>query len=205
MGLIAKTSGGGDFELAPTGNHIARCYMVCDLGMKESTYNGETSMKHKVRIAFELPNEPMADGRPFSVSNNYTLSLHDKATMRKDLVSWRGRQFTDEELEGFDLMNVVGVPCMLNVIHNQSGDKTYANIGSIGPLPKGMDCPAAVNQPVKFSLEDGNWQEVFATLDEWLQKMINNKPQAADEYEQYAQTAAPAGDNFDDFDSDIPF
>lgn len=203
MGLMAKNSG-GDFERAPAGNHIARCYMVCDLGMQESTFNGETSLKHKVRLSFELPNELMeSDGRPFSVSSHYTLSLHENSAMRKDLTSWRGREFTDAELEGFDLMNVVGVPCMLNVIHKQNGDKTYVNIGGITPMPKGMDCPAAVNAPVKFSLEEENWQEVFSTLPEWLQQKINNKPSAVDEYEQYAP---PPADNFEEFESDaIPF
>lgn len=203
MGLMAKNSG-GDFERAPAGNHIARCYMVCDLGMQESTFNGETKLKHKVRIGFELPNETMEDGRPFSVSSHYTVSLHENAALRKDLISWRGRDFTPEESDGFDVMNVLGAPCMLNVIHKQEGDRTYVNIGGITPMPKGMDCPAAVNQPVRFTMEDADWQEVFATLPEWLQDKINNRPAAVDEYDQYAQQA-PAGDNFNDFDDDIPF
>ena len=75
----------------------------------------------------------MSDGRPFAISKRYTLSTHTKSTLRKDLESWRGRAFTPEEEEAFDVANVCGAYCLLNVTHNQGGDgNTYANVGSFG-------------------------------------------------------------------------
>ena len=42
-------------------------------------------------------------GRRFDVARVYTLCLHERAALRKDLESWRGRKFTEQELDGFDL------------------------------------------------------------------------------------------------------
>lgn len=202
MALIAADSGGGDFELTPAGNHIGRCYAVVDLGMQTSIFNGEESTKRKVRISWELPLELMTDGRPFSISATYTISLSEKANLRRDLQSWRGRAFTEQELQGFDLFTVLGVPAMLNVIHTTKGDRKYANVAGITPLPKGFECPPAVNTVLKFSLDEFD-HAVFDGLPDWLKSKINIKgvqsPQAA--YEQCDDRNPPPAD----FDDDIPF
>jgi hypothetical protein len=39
---------------------------------------------------------------------------------------------------GFDVESMIGRNCLLNVTHNQVGDKTYANVASVNPLMKGM-------------------------------------------------------------------
>ena len=81
----------------------------------------------------------MSDGKPFLIKKDYRASLHEKAGLRKDLEAWRGRPFTNVELQGFDLENVVGAPCMLNVIHKQgSKGGTFSNIAGIMPLAKGF-------------------------------------------------------------------
>lgn len=201
MALLAKDNPGVEFELTPPGNHIARCYMVCDLGMQDVEYMGNTSQKRKVRLAFELPNELMqSDGRPFSVSKNYTLSLNEKANLRADLQAWRGRAFTEQELQGFDLFNVLGAPCMVNVIHTQGKNgNTYANIAGITPLPKGIQCPPAVNAPIKFSLDEFD-QKIYDGLPEWLQQKINTKG-----VEQPYDQSQPSSLYDVDLDDDIPF
>lgn len=197
MSLLAKNTGGGDFELAPTGNHRARCYGVVDLGMQRREWSGEVNYKHIVRISWELPDELMSDGRPFSITQNYTLSLSDKANLRKDLESWRGRSFTEAELEGFDLKNMIGVPAMVNVVHRESNGKTYANVGSVSPLPKGLECPPAVNDPLYFSLDEPGWEVIYKGLPEWLQNKINC------ELPEDEPPVLPDGVKF--IDDDIPF
>jgi hypothetical protein len=180
-----KDTGGGDFELAPEGNHVAVCYMVVDLGVQQTSF-GE---KHKILIGWELVNEPMKDGRPFVISQQYTASLSEKANLRRDLESWRGRKFTKEELDGFDVSNVVGVPCMISVVHSESNDKHYANVGSVAGLPKGMDKPTAENKIVAYSLETDE-QAMYDLLPGWIQNKITR----------------PSGFNPNaDFDDDINF
>jgi hypothetical protein len=62
--------------------------------------------------------------------------------MRKDLESWRGRPFTQAELEQFDLEVLLSVGAMVNVIHNVKDGSTYANVAAVMKMPKGMSAPA---------------------------------------------------------------
>ena len=168
----AGNGGGGDFENCPSGSFAARCYQIIDLGHQTFEWKGEAKVAPKVRITWEL-NEMMQDGRPFSISREYTASIGDKANLRKDLESWRGRAFSSDELRNFSLENVLGAPCLLGVVHKPSkdGSKTYANVGSIMALPKGMACPELVNPAVKFDI--GTFDHtVFDSLSSYVQKKI---------------------------------
>jgi hypothetical protein len=111
MGFIAKNTGNGDFKRVPPGVYIGRCYSLIDLGTQ--TTNGQYGEKHqhKIRIGWELFGEDEqgnsltvdVDGKamPMTISKSYTVSLHEKAGLRKDLSSWRGRYYTDDEAEAY--------------------------------------------------------------------------------------------------------
>jgi len=163
-----------------------------------------------------LPNELMADGRPFVVGKEYTASLHQDSNLTRDLVSWRGRAFSESE-EEFDVFKVAGAPCMVTVTHNKSSDgtKTYANVNTVTAIPKGMACPDQVNPTAMFSLEDPD-MEVYNALPQWLRDRINlggNAPSAAPAVTQEpkpgslaAKAAQMAGRApAETFDDDIPF
>ena len=139
MSIIAKASGGG-FIPAPPGTHAAVCVDVVDLGIIKVSFGGKEKQQHKVRIVWQIE-EVMADNRPFVASKRYTLSLHEKASLRKDLESWRGRPFSAEELDGFDLENLLSKAALLNIIQEQRNGSTYSNVASIMRLPKGMAAP----------------------------------------------------------------
>lgn len=136
MAIVAKKSG-GSFTPAPAGSWGGVCCDVVDLGIVESTYSGKAKKQHKIRIVWQI-DENMESGKPFCVSQRYTLSLHEKAGLRKDLESWRGRAFTEEELEGFDVETVIGAPCLLSVVQEASGGNIYANVKGVMKLPRGM-------------------------------------------------------------------
>ena len=140
MPIIAKA--GATFKPAPSGTFAAVCVDVIDLGALEVTYAGKTKVQHKIRIVWQIEEED-ENGRPFQVSRRYTLSLHEKAGLRKDLESWRGRAFNEEECQGFDIEKLLGVGCLLNIIHNTKDGSTYANVSGIMKLPKGMPAPTA--------------------------------------------------------------
>jgi hypothetical protein len=141
MPIIAKvTGGGGDFVPAPAGAHAAVCCDVVDLGMLEVAYGGKKKSQHKIRIVWQIA-EVRNDNKPFTVNKRYTNSLHEKATLRKDLESWRGVSFTDAELQGFDLEVLLSVPCLLNVVQVKKDGETYSNVTTIMRLPKGMEAP----------------------------------------------------------------
>jgi hypothetical protein len=138
MAIIAKASSDGQtVQPAPEGTHQAVCVDVVDKGLLETTWQGVKKQQHKIDVAWQI-GENRDDGKPFLVFKRYTLSLGEKANLRKDLESWRGKKFTREEEAGFDVEKLVGANCLLNILHNVSGDRTYANVQAVAPLIKGM-------------------------------------------------------------------
>jgi hypothetical protein len=137
MPIMASVGSGRQFKPAPAGVHQAVCVDVVDLGLLEVTYAGKTKKQHKIRIVWQIE-ELMDDMRPFIVQKRYTLSLSEKANLRKDLESWRGRAFTEAELEAFDVETVLGANCLLNVMRVDKEGESYANITAVMPIKKGM-------------------------------------------------------------------
>lgn len=135
--IIATKGSETSFTPAPSGVHQAVCVDVVDKGILDVTWQGKSKKQHKIDIAWQI-DEARDDGKPYLVFKRYTLSLSEKANLRKDLESWRGRPFTRDEEMGFDVEQVIGVNCLLNIQHHTSGDRTYANVVSIMPLVKGM-------------------------------------------------------------------
>src|SRR5215813_2272915 len=142
MPIIVKA--GPNYTPAPAGTHAAVCIDVVDLGELKVEFGGKAKMQHKLRIVWQI-DACREDGKPFYVSKRYTSSLHEKASLRKDLESWRGGAFTAQELEGFDLENLLSIPCLLNIIHEKKNGQTYANVASIMRLPKSMAAPSPLD------------------------------------------------------------
>lgn len=149
--IIAKDSNDSKFPKIPLpepGTTQAVCCAVWDLGLQKTTYMGEDKIQHKIIIAWEVTekiNVPDSEynGKPYMLNRKYTLSLGDKANLRKDLESWRGKPFTAEELmNGFDLEKLYGVNCLIGIKHEadrNDASKVYANVSAILPLPKGTE------------------------------------------------------------------
>jgi hypothetical protein len=159
MGTKVSSTGNGDFTPAPAGIHRAVCISYVDIGTHESEYNGEKKLQNKVMLTWELPDELIEiDGqhKPRIVSKFYTKSLHEKATLRHDLAAWRTREFTKEELKEFDLDNILGKSCQVNVIHESKNGSIRAKVTAVLPLSKGMQKPEPSIKPWRYDItEDG--------------------------------------------------
>lgn len=161
MPLIAKAnSGGQDFDPIPAGVQHAVCYAIYDVGT-QAAFNPAYKPKRTVIFIFELPHCRMTfekDGKqydlPRAISDKNTLSLSSQGNLRPKLESWRGRAFTEAELEGFDVFNVAGANCYLNLIHKTKGEKTYTNIAGIMPLPANAEKLKPENEIRKWSIDD---------------------------------------------------
>lgn len=217
MGLVAKESGGGSFTPVPQGMHLARCYRVVDLGTQKSEYLGTVKHLPKVMLQFEVHGEDengkkieTSKGEPMSISKNFTLSLAEKATLRKDLQTWRGREFTPEELRGFELKNVLGHWAMISVIKAAgTNGKEYTNIAAIMSVPPAIrkaGLPDGVNAVGIFSIDEPD-MTMFDTFSDGLKQKIQGSPEwQAREGKQYAKSeSASKSSGFDDMDDDIPF
>ena len=219
MALVAK-EGESNFTPVPPGMHLARCYRVVDLGTQQSEYLGTVKHLPKVMLQFEVHGEdengkPILTGKgePMSISKNFTLSLAEKATLRKDLQTWRGREFTPEELRGFELKNVLGAWAMISVIKTTGNNgKEYTNIAAIMQVPpqvKKAGLPEGSNKLGIFSIDEPD-MEIFESFGENLKAKITGSPEwKARTGERYAKeqnaSANSKGSGFDDMDDDIPF
>jgi len=136
MAIIARDTGNNtEFTICPTGLHRAVCCDVVDKGMVPTEW-GE---KHKIQIRWQVEELRPEDGKPYMIFQSYNLSLHEKSKLRPALESWRGRAFTDEELEGFDLEKLIGVNCQLQIVHNEYQNKIFANAKAIVSAVKGVE------------------------------------------------------------------
>lgn len=124
----------------PTGNYQAVCYSVWDIGLQAKEWKGKKFQVPQLILGFELneriESDDDANGKRYTIFKWYTRSLKDKAILRKDLISWRGKDFTSEELKGFDVDTVIGANCFLNVILGPESGKPKA--GAITAMPKGI-------------------------------------------------------------------
>ena len=178
MGITVSDKGGGqDFEQIPEGLHHSICYGVYDLGTQRFEIKGKEQAKHQVLIQWELPEiriEVERDGEvldlPKAISKKYNLSLHEKATLRKHLKTWRGRDFTPAELEGFDITKLLTVNCELQVIWDIKGDKTYANVENVIPFRDKTKVKVPENTPRYFSFEEHT--NIPPNTPEWIEKLI---------------------------------
>ena len=218
MGFTASDSGGGNFKRVPQGVFIGRCYSLIDLGTQHTSGQYGDKFQHKIRIGWELfgeddAGEPLTidvDGAlmPLTISKSYTVSLHEKAGLRKDLAAWRGKDFTDEEAKAFDVSKLIGAYCMVNVTISETNGKTYSNVGGLTPLPGALKNakPAAVHPHLIFDLDKPD-MKVFSTFHEKLQDAIKKSPEWAQVTGRPAQqlTHGDGVPTEEQFEEEIPF
>lgn len=190
MGFLAKDSGGGNFKKVPPGAYIGRCFSLIDLGTQFTDGAFGPKSQHKIKIGFELFGEddngdPLTidvDGKemPLTISKTYTVSLHEKAGLRRDLAAWRGKDFTDEEAKSFDVSKLLGAYAMVNVTTSETNGKTYTNIAGLTPIPGALKNakPAPVHSNMLFDLDKPD-MKVFEGFHDKLQEAIKRSPEWA--------------------------
>jgi hypothetical protein len=176
MGLTVKKPEGSGGNPVSQGLHQAVAFMLYDLGTHYNEKFGKSA--HKILIGWEVPSERIEverDGQkvdmPKMISSKFTASLHEKAQLRKTLESWRGRNFTKEELAGFNMQSILKANCMLNVIHNQKDGKNYANVAGVVQLPKGMKRLEPENPIRYFSFEE-HLDSIPDGTPDWIKDII---------------------------------
>lgn len=216
MAFIAKDSGGGDFKKVPPGVYIGRCYSLIDLGTQLTSGQYGEKMQHKIKISWELFGEDdaghpltiLVDGKeiPLTISKNYTVSLHEKAGLRKDLAAWRGKDFTEEEAKAFDVSKLLGAYCMVNCTISETNGKTYTNVAGLTPLPGALKNakPAPVHENIIFDLDKPD-MKAFNAFYEKLQDMIKRSPEWAQLHGKQPVQAGPFDDMPDSNFEDPPF
>ena len=196
-----------EFKIAPAGLHMARLYSIIDLGHQSVEWAGESKIMHKVVFTWELHgnddnDQPLKtdDNKPLIVSKRYTVSLGDQARLRQDLEAWSNKKMTPEDRKNFDLKNLLGKFCLVNITHSEDGK--YANISGISPVPSALRNaqPEGINAPLHFWLAEFDQVKYDA-----LPKYYKEKITESSEWRGQKQREAEKPTLVDDDLSSIPF
>lgn len=195
------TGGNADFQNPTPGIHTAICYLIADIGYQQTNFG----VKPMVVFGFELCDE-LVEGtsKPLIVYERLTASMNEKANLRTMLTGWRGRPFTDEEAAEFDMKNVIGKPCQVNVVLNEKGGKTYANIQSVVPWPRGMNVPTPSNELLFYDPDNTSCRD---KLPQWIKGKLDAalRPEKAAASREAVEDAMAEQSRSPDPDDDIPF
>lgn len=213
MPIIARDSGGGeDFEPIPEDMHHVVCVSVVDIGTQPQGKSPFPS-RRKVLIQWEFPElmvEYEKDGvkekNTRVLGERYTLSLSSKANLRHDLDAWRGVPFTEDDLQGWDLKNVLGANGLMTVMHEERNGKVYANMKAITRLHKSMSKVEPFRPRLYFTINDVPksatsvpWPSI---MPEWMRSLVM---QSAEYQERFGGYDPGNGEPPPPDDDDIPF
>lgn len=165
-----------DFEKLAPDSYPCRLYSFIDLGTQPVKIKewGKEEIKKiwKIRLGFEFPTELREDGKPFTISRDFTFSLHKKSSLLPIVESMIWQKI--EDTKTFDILSLVEKAYFATCI--ESADGKYINIQNIVKLPKTMACPEQVNKTQIVLQED--WEKEWDNLPEF----IRNKIAESDEY-----------------------
>ncbi len=177
MSMIAKDSGNVSIEKLENGVYPAISSMIIDLGLQASEKFDK--VQRKMMIIWNILGEEVeinGEKLPRTMSKEYGFSLGEKSNLRKDLQAWRGKTFTEDELQGFNILNVLNKPCQLQIILEEKNGKKYNNIASIMALPKGTNVEE-LEVVSHLDIENvetwKNWSKVPVWIQEKIKKAQN--------------------------------
>jgi hypothetical protein len=170
--MIARNSGGVEIPKLEGGVYTAVSSAMIDIGLQTNEKFDKT--QRKFMMVWTILNEQIeinGEMQDRVISKEYTFSLHEKSTLRKDLQAWRGKAFTDEELNGFDLLNVLNKACQLQIIQEERNGKSYNNIAGIMSLPKGTEIKGVENA-YYFDIETESTWIHYKNIPNWIREKI---------------------------------
>lgn len=174
MSIIAKSTGDVIERLAD-GVYTAICVGLVDVGEQYSEMYNKSS--RQVRIIWQICGETYKNSEGQDVSRSYskqyTLSLGERSKLRKDLEAWRGKTFSEDELNGFDMINVLNKPCQLQLMNKEKNGKPFTDIVAIMALPKGMNIETLESTYI-FDFEDEATYINYSILPDFLKKFIKS-------------------------------
>jgi len=203
MRATVNPSAGGDYPTLEIGGYPAYVVGITDIGLHETNFG----LKHQIVFTFELPLNKGSDDRPYHLVNKYTLSLNEKANLRKDLEQMKGKippeKLQDQEFVDTIFQKALGTKVQISV-GQYTNKEGYVNncVDQVGRAVKGMEYPPIEGDTWLLDLDNFD-QAVFDKLPEWLQKKVTEGRKLLAEPPVTASTPASSSDNDDD--DDIPW
>lgn len=213
MEFIAKSEGNTSIPKLENGVYTAISSMLIDIGAQKSTL--DNNIRRKFMMVWNIVGEFVEvnkENLPRVMSKEYTLSLNEKSNLRKDLQAWRGQAFTEEELQGFNLLTVMNKPCQLQIINEEKNGKTYNNISAIMAMPKGMKVEPLEETTVFITNNEETWKN-WEKIPKWIQDKVKKSEgyessdlkKYVDEYEKLQKEDSVEINDVITPDDDLPF
>lgn len=166
------------------GTYFARCVALGIMGDIEEAYKNQApSKKNKIVLGFEFPEATYIDFEenkvPIMAFKEFTNSMGDKANLYKFLSSWSNGATNKYKGTGdFDLMKMVGKPCLLAVERKQpEGKGAYLIIKTVSGLPKAMPEIKQMTEDVVFDIEENFDKDAFLFFPPYIQDKIADSDQ----------------------------
>lgn len=151
-----------DVKFPDSGTYVARLIGLYAIGNQPNNFFGKANpdgsvnnnqFKDTLILEFELSTELAerweGDGEvPFTAIVEYTKVITDKSKLYKDLKSWNPKVFeTVEKAVKFNLYDLIGKACMINVETKTSGKgNEFLKVNSISPVMKGVVVPDLISE-----------------------------------------------------------
>lgn len=191
MSLKIKLTSGGSktFEAAPEGSYVGTIFKIIDRGTQPKMFKGKhTGDARQLMINYELrdltnDSNVSSNGEPFTISSIVNISVSSRSTFIKVVKAALGLNEYKRvvaENEEIKIEDLIGKSIFLDVKHNVSGEKTYANVDnqSISQVQPGVVIPELSNKKVYFSLEENEFNpEIYSSLSDSLKDIISKSPE----------------------------
>lgn len=118
-----------EFEKIKPGLINAICVGVWNIGKQKIEFQGEVKFKTQVIIGFEVQQRHSEKDEPMLQLSKFNMSLHEKSNLGPMIESWFSKKLTNSERYNYDLKQIIGKKCTLNLIENGE----YINIATILP------------------------------------------------------------------------
>jgi hypothetical protein len=177
MGLRVSAKSVSNIPPLDSGIYPAVCVWIVDLGEQRSEKFNK--FQRKLLFGFEIIGEDIERGNgpePRMLSRMFTASLNEKAALRQMLVSWRGKAFTEDDLEVFDVGSMLGESAQVQVLVNDDGRNDIQNII---PLSRGMKAQIPRMELVLFDLDDPDSYGALEKLPDWIREKIEKSTEWA--------------------------
>jgi len=167
------------------GEYGAVLFQIIQIGSQKFSKDGKEWYSPQIMIGFELPEltYDTKDGPVTQIrSSTYFLSLNESRNgqigLREIVDGLRnGVQWTEEELEKFDIAQYMGRPCMLAISGVESKGKVYSNITGVSAVDQIEGAKLMLNAKrtqVFVTVDDFSDETVLSSLPNWIQDKIRS-------------------------------